>query len=203
MPRAAVSPRLLGWAALLGIALVTPAMLLSSAFPVSGHGRTAFTSVALAPVIGLLKHVLIGPALEEIVYRGLLLQLGRRYLPLGLALAVSSLLFGATHFPGGPVLVVISGLIAVLLGWIAVRARSLYASFACHAAFNFSAGFIVGPLFNIAEKLQAVAPGARISNPMSALFPAWWIVVCGALVTLAVVMLLREFRTSTAPARAG
>ena len=202
LPRAAVSPRTLVWSALLGIALVTPAMLLSSAFPVSGHGRAAFASLTLAPAIGFLKHDLLGPALEEIVYRGLVLQLGRRYLALGFALAFMASVFGATHFPGGPVLMGISGLTALLLGWIAVRTRSLYASFVCHAAFNFSAGFITAPTFNIAEKLQAVPPGARIANPMTTLFPAWWIVLCGAIVTLAVVMLLREFRRPAVPARA-
>lgn len=155
------------WLPLLGMTLVTPLMLLSTQFPLADHSRNAFASVAVAPVVGFIKHVVLGPLLEEIIYRGLLLQLARRYMPTWWAIGLSAALFGATHFLGGPALVVSAVLMAVLFGWIAVRARSLYASFLCHSAFNFSAGFIIAPLFNITEKLRAVPAGERMVNPMT------------------------------------
>lgn len=194
LPRAPLTPRLAVWLPLLGIAVLPPAMLLSAAFPVSDHARTAFAGVAVAPGIGFLKHVLLGPILEEIIYRGLLLQLARRYMSTGLAIVLSSVVFGMTHFPGGPALVVGATLLGGMLSCVAVRTRSLYASLLCHAAFNAAIAFILAPLFNVAEKLQAVPAGGRIAAPLTTLMPAWAVALSVVTATLTIVMIVRETR---------
>lgn len=106
-PLRPISARTAAWSALLGAAAVGPAVLVSSLFPLSNHSRAAFASVALLPAAGILKHVLIGPVLEEFVYRGGLLPLARRYLPLWVAVVGTSGLFGLTHFPAGAAAAVI------------------------------------------------------------------------------------------------
>jgi membrane protease YdiL (CAAX protease family) len=198
LPRQPISARTAIWSLLLGMSLVTPATLLASAFPVRDLARDQLASVGLMPGIAFLKHVVLGPLLEEIVYRGLFLQLARRYLRTAVAVALSSIAFGATHFPGGLPLMLLAGTMGVVLASIALRSGSLYASFLAHAGFNFTAGFIIMPVFDLAARLQSVPPGARMIDATRALFPIWWIVLWVFVSTIAVIMLSRE---STAPRR--
>jgi membrane protease YdiL (CAAX protease family) len=191
LPHRLISAKTIGLSLLLGFTSVCPAMLLASVFPVSWLARHQFEAVAAAPLMAILTHVLLGPFLEEIIYRGLLLQLARRYMPSWAAVLLSSGVFAATHFPGGLGLMVPVFVMGCVLGWLVVRTNSLYTSFLCHATFNLTAGFVVAPMFVMAQELSAVSPDGKIN--LTAIFPAWWIVLSITLAIVALVLLAREF----------
>jgi membrane protease YdiL (CAAX protease family) len=74
------------------------------------------------------------PVVEELFYRGLLLRSLQRYMAPGLAVVVSGVVFGVTHFEllQLPALV----LVGVLLGALALRAGRLGPAIWAHIAFN-------------------------------------------------------------------
>ena len=159
-------------------------MVTSSLFPLSDHSRTAFASVVLLPGLAILKHVLMGPILEEFIYRGALLPLVRRYVPLGRALLGTSVLFGLTHFAAGAATMMMATLMALIFAGMAVRSESLWPGLICHMAFNFTAGLIVAPMFGIGDLLATVPPGGSVAESIGLILPVWWLlaslVVAGA-----------------------
>lgn len=90
--------------------------------------------VALLPVA-----VLIGPLVEEVLFRGALLALLRTRFGDGWAIVLSSVFFGVIHLPDlGGVWYAIPNLILVgaFCAWLRVRSRSIWPAYACHAANN-------------------------------------------------------------------
>lgn len=82
-------------------------------------------------VIGVL---LLAPLAEELLFRGWLLRLLQRRLGPAIAVALSSVAFGAIHpWPAGAVANSVFGL---FLGWLALRTGSLWPCMAAHAASN-------------------------------------------------------------------
>src|SRR5215216_672085 len=101
-PVGRISWRTALWSPLLGFALVTPAMMAATFFPLTASDGKQFAQVAAAPFAGFLAHVLFGPAVEELLFRGLMLQLGKRIMPAWVAVVLSAVAFGALHFTLGP-----------------------------------------------------------------------------------------------------
>ncbi len=92
-------------------------------------------------LIGLALFVVIGaPIVEELFFRGLLLRGLQRRMPDAAAVALSSVLFGLSHFQdasaGGLVLVVSLFAFGVVLAVLAVRSGRLGPGIWAHAAFN-------------------------------------------------------------------
>jgi membrane protease YdiL (CAAX protease family) len=75
----------------------------------------------------------VGPAVEELTYRGLGLSL---LMPYGsvVAVLVTGILFGAVH--GLLVVLVPLTIFGVVVGWLRVRTRSVYPPIVLHATFN-------------------------------------------------------------------
>lgn len=71
---------------------------------------------------------------EELLFRGLLLSVFRRRMGTGAALGLQALLFGLIHVH--PLRIVPTLLLGLLLGWLALRTRSILAPIMGHAAFN-------------------------------------------------------------------
>jgi membrane protease YdiL (CAAX protease family) len=100
--------------------------------------------VALLPVV-----VLVGPLIEELLFRGALLSVLRTRLGDGWAIAVSAIVFGAVHLPdldwlwyAVPNLI----LVGVFCAWLRVRSGSIWPGFVAHAANNAlaTAGWFMG-----------------------------------------------------------
>ncbi|HEY4291612.1 CPBP family intramembrane glutamic endopeptidase [Luteibacter sp.] len=90
--------------------------------------------VALLPVV-----VLIGPAVEELLFRGALLSILRTRLGDGWAIGLSAVIFGTVHLPdlawlwyAVPNLV----LVGLFCAWLRVRSGSIWPPFVAHAANN-------------------------------------------------------------------
>jgi uncharacterized protein len=121
-----------GWVGL-AVGLVTAAAVLCL-----GHGRSdpviqlvvsEGTVPRIALAVGLF--VLLGPWIEELLFRGLVAE-ALRYRGARVAIGVSSVLFALAHLRGE---LVYYSLMGALLGGLYWR-RGLKASFAAHAAFN-------------------------------------------------------------------
>lgn len=83
--------------------------------------------------------VLVAPLAEEVVFRGVLLSALRDRWGDGIAILGSSAVFAAVHV--NPFVVVPIFGLALGLGYLFVRSRSLWVSVACHSTFN-ALGFI-------------------------------------------------------------
>jgi len=83
--------------------------------------------------------VIAAPVLEELIFRGIILEgLLKKYSPL-VSIIISSLLFGIAHF--NPWQFVTGLIIGIFSGWVYYKTRSLMPSIIIHAAANFS-GFL-------------------------------------------------------------
>jgi len=75
---------------------------------------------------------------EELLFRGFLMtRLANIFKNVWLALAVSSLLFGAVHFYEGPLAMFQIFTIAIILGGLFILRKSLISPILVHTAFNF------------------------------------------------------------------
>jgi hypothetical protein len=191
LPHERISPKAAISSLLLGIALTCPAFLFLALFPITGKIQQSNVEVALFPGLAILLHVLLGPLLEEVVYRGLFLQLARRYLPVWVAIALPSAVFAITHLPRGLGTVALAFPLGCLYAWMVIQSGSLYPGYLCHAMFNFAAMFIISPMFGIGKKVLALSPHTKF--PLMEVFPAWWIVLSLFIALTSFIMLAREF----------
>ncbi|MDE1155299.1 MAG: CPBP family intramembrane metalloprotease [Acidobacteriaceae bacterium] len=90
--------------------------------------------IALLPVV-----VIVGPLVEEVIFRGALLAQLRARMGDHWAIGVSALVFGIVHLPDlGWLWYAVPNLVLVgaFCGWLRVRSGSIWPSFIAHAANN-------------------------------------------------------------------
>lgn len=80
---------------------------------------------------------LLGPLIEELVFRGLLFGALRRYVTFWPAALVSAVLFGAAHVE--PAHAIQAGLLGLVLAWLYERSFSLWVPIAAHMVNNLAA----------------------------------------------------------------
>jgi uncharacterized protein len=90
------------------------------------HGIYVYVFAAIA--------CLLAPFVEELVFRGFLLNAFLRYAPPPLAIVLSALCFGGAHFSPSALVPLAGG--GVVLGYVYYRTGSLTASMIAHAGFN-------------------------------------------------------------------
>ena len=89
-------------------------------------------SAGLALTVGLV--VLVGPLVEEMIFRGALLgALSARWRP-GIAISVQAALFAIYHFT--PWLFLPTFLLGIATGWLAIERRSLWPAVGLHVLYN-------------------------------------------------------------------
>ena len=111
---------------LIRVVLPMPAWLETLFDDMFGGGRGLVATV--------LYVVVLGPVLEELMFRGLVLHvLLRRFSP-WVAIVISSALFAAIHLNPWQASSAFWG--GLVLGWIAIKTRSLWPCVICHALFN-------------------------------------------------------------------
>jgi membrane protease YdiL (CAAX protease family) len=206
VPLTRISVRiLLIWSILIGVGLVCPLTIglgfldLHYDAKLAEFAQQRWIGYALHPGALFLKAVLIVPVLEEVFYRGIVLQLLRRYCPLWLAVFVSSAFFGVTHLGSSATNAAFAFVTGGVLAWLVVRTRSLFASIVCHASINFAWLFLLAPAFGIMEKTLALNPNLPPAiNPLTDIFPAWWIVVSLGLVIGGAIMVVKSTTQNSA-----
>jgi membrane protease YdiL (CAAX protease family) len=164
LPHAPISLRTAVWAVLTGVALAMPVsafvMLLPLPGPDADMVRVSATRLAplyVKPWWIALHALVIAPLWEEFVYRGLMLQMLRRYLPTWLAVAIPTLIFAGTHFAFSYHNAVLAAIVGLCFSGLALRSGSLYPAILCHAGVNLAAVFILRPIFDAAALNHAGA----------------------------------------------
>ena len=142
---------------LICVVLPVPAWLETLAEKVFGGGQSLIATILWVAAIG--------PVLEELMFRGLVLHvLLRRYSP-WVAIVISSTLFAAIHLNPWQIPGAFGG--GLLLGWIVVKTRSLWPSVICHALFN--------GLHYLWQLLAMDIPGYTSDPPEGALLQPLWL----------------------------
>lgn len=85
-------------------------------------------------LVGVIAVAVVAPVVEEIVFRGLVMNRLARVMPGWLAVALSAAVFGACH--GHPVWFAYAFVLGVVFGFIDLRANSILPSILGHMAFN-------------------------------------------------------------------
>jgi membrane protease YdiL (CAAX protease family) len=93
-----------------------------------------FEKATQLPVVATVTIVLLGPVLEELLFRGVILQGLLRTKRPWVAIGQSALLFAIIHF--NPAQSLNALFIGVLFGWLYYRTRSLWLCMASHCLFN-------------------------------------------------------------------
>ena len=139
--------------------------------------------------------VIAAPILEELIFRGIMLDgLLRIYSPTK-AVIVSSLLFGLVHL--NPAQFVGGALVGGFMGWVYVHTRSVMATILIHAVFNLTA-FTESYFIDVEEAIDmsyAEVLGGTTNYVL--------VVLGSVVITLGCVFLLdKEFKKSATVARA-
>jgi membrane protease YdiL (CAAX protease family) len=92
------------------------------------------TGVVLA--LAILQAGVMAPLAEEFIYRGVLMMSLLKQAGIGGALAVSSAVFALAHLPAEPQAVLPLFVLALALGYVAYRTRSLVGPIIGHSLFN-------------------------------------------------------------------
>lgn len=128
-----------GWPASLAVFLLAASMV----FGIGLASGLIVPDVSANKLHWLLRWALVNLLLtclvEEVVFRRYLLETVRAHIrgpqATSWAIAISSLIFGLAHFPGGPVLVLAATLMGGVYGWIYTR-HGLWSAVLAHFAFN-------------------------------------------------------------------
>ncbi len=101
---------------------------------------TGFTALTLFLIVGIFS-----PVVQEIVFRGIVMEGLLRKSNLAIAQLVSTMLFSAVHWSGGAEQVVFTSLTGLVQGWLYWRTRSIVAPAIMHVIGNcIAASALVG-----------------------------------------------------------
>lgn len=102
--------------------------------PMSDTEKALFAEMASNSLPHLLLACVLAPCLEEMLFRGVILQGFLARYPRGLAIWGSALLFGAAHL--NLYQAVVGVLLGLVTGWLYERCRSLLPCIGLHAGYN-------------------------------------------------------------------
>jgi membrane protease YdiL (CAAX protease family) len=149
-------------------------------------------SFAQTGVSSFLMLVIAAPVLEEIIFRGVMLDgLLRRTTPLK-AIVLSSFLFGLVHM--NPWQFVVGFLVGVFAGWVYLKTRNLVAVIVIHAGINFSA--YLYRIFGTETLVDSVPLQEVYGDPQTTLV---LLVVANVALLVSVFFLRRDFATLETP----
>ncbi len=198
VPLKPISLRTGAWSVLLGVGLVTPLAVaigllhLPESVRATASVQARWLGYVNEPGALFLKAVIVMPLLEELFYRGLLLQLLRRYCPVWFAIGFSATFFGVTHLGTSLATAVNAGVLGGVFSWLVIRTGSLFPSLLCHAAINFAWLFLITPGFGLIERVLTGDPTRTPAPGPLAVFPAWWLATSLALALAAVLIVRRS-----------
>lgn len=191
LPSAVISARATVWSLQAGIAFPLPVACLIALLPLPHDPATVaaasarLTQLFMHPSWIALLALLAFPLLEEAFYRGILLSLFRRVLPLSVAVVLPTLFFACTHLGQSPATAIFALLAGLFFSWLVVRSRSLLPAMLCHSAVNLAWLFVCTPIF----LARGITSAASLAQPL----PLALCAASLALLIAAVAMLRQEF----------
>jgi CAAX protease family protein len=110
----------------------------TSLIPMPESIKTEFIkAVSHTGVLTFIYMVIVAPILEELIFRGIILDgLLKKYSPI-MSILISSILFGIVHL--SPWSFVTGLIMGIFMGWVYYKSKSLLATIIIHASANFSA----------------------------------------------------------------
>lgn len=123
-------------------------------------------------IAGAISVTVSAPFCEEFLFRGTLLRVQVKHLPVATAIALNGLMFGVIHF--NPMSTVPLSIVGAFFAWITWRTRSLWPAVACHAALNAVNGVILPRLagFDAAPEMLPISDLLTGVGIVGALFVA-------------------------------
>lgn len=118
----------------------------------------AFDEIVASPW-GILSICLLGPVLEELLFRGAVTKVLLRHYRPRVAIVLSALLFGLFHI--NPVQVVAASCSGLLLGWLYWRTRSLWPSIVVHVLNNSFSVLLMRALPDVEHLSELYTPAER------------------------------------------
>ena len=81
-------------------------------------------------IISLLSMIVLAPIMEELIFRGIILNSISKSINIRWAIIISSLLFGIVHI--SPVYIIVIGLSAIMTAWIVIKTNSILSGIIIH-----------------------------------------------------------------------
>lgn len=127
------------WIILMGAALAVFISFAMTFLPEAWLTEYAAASedvVGTLTAVALISTVLVAPAVEEILFRGIILSRLRKAMPAAPAILLSALVFGLMH--GQMLWIAYAAFLGIILALVAVRTKSILATILLHVTFNFT-----------------------------------------------------------------
>jgi membrane protease YdiL (CAAX protease family) len=124
--------------AIIGIAILSSELnnVLNHYFPVPTDTKIIDTLMQDDLFGVFITVLLVAPIVEEMLFRGIIMEgLSKNY-KLATAVLVSSILFALVHLPVGVIVALNIFLLALFLAWVRLESGSLMLCVICHATFN-------------------------------------------------------------------
>jgi membrane protease YdiL (CAAX protease family) len=135
-------PRLIdifgGIFAIVGIAILSSELnnILNYYFPIPTDSKIIDTLMQEDLLGVFITVLLVAPIVEEMLFRGIILEGLARHYKLTTAVLASSILFALVHLPVGVIVALNIFLLALFLAWVRLESGSLMLCVICHATFN-------------------------------------------------------------------
>jgi uncharacterized protein len=127
-----------GILSIIGIAILSSELnnILNRYFPMPTETKI-IDSLMQDDLLGVFITVLlVAPIIEEMLFRGIILDGLIRYYKVATAVLASSILFALVHLPVGVIVALNIFLLALFLAWVRLESGSLLLCVICHATFN-------------------------------------------------------------------
>jgi uncharacterized protein len=145
----------------------------------------SFKELYKEPIVSFLLIAVIAPVLEEIIFRGIVLDGLLKNEPVNKAVIQSALLFGIIHF--NPAQAIGAFALGLVMGWVYANTQSLWACIFIHFVNNFTSWL----LYQLPSTRQATTLGDFFENK------GWYVamlVFCGAILYFSLKSLSVYFR---------
>ena len=127
-----------GILSIVGIAILSSELnnILNHYFPTSTDSKIIDTLMQDDLLGVFITVLLVAPIVEELLFRGIILEGLARHYKLTTAVLVTSILFALVHLPVGVIVALNIFLLALFLAWVRLESGSLMLCVICHATFN-------------------------------------------------------------------
>jgi membrane protease YdiL (CAAX protease family) len=124
--------------AIIGIAILSSELnnILNHYFPIPTDSKIIDTLMQDDLLGVFITVLLVAPIVEEMLFRGIILEGLARHYKLATAVLTSSILFALVHLPVGVIVALNIFFLALFLAWVRLESGSLLLCVICHATFN-------------------------------------------------------------------
>lgn len=188
--------------AIVGIAILSSELnnILNYYFPIPTDSKIIDTLMQEDLLGVFITVLLVAPIVEEMLFRGIILEGLARHYKLTTAVLASSILFALVHLPAGVIVALNIFFLALFLAWVRLESGSLLLCVICHATFN-AIPFVTTKIW----KLDIPGFTTTAANNVVTFQPHWFDALGFVLFVIGVVILkfFNHSKTKTDPSAQG